>query len=211
MSERLRHILRVTLAAAAVAFVLSGLAADTGYAQNPPFTAYGAGSKAVTPGDSIEAFAGGVSCATATADAAGEWVLEIAESAACAPKAGTTITFTLNGQATIAAESWSSGGVPADIAEGVSLTLSVTPPAAPAADAFMGALPAAGAFGLLVTARAVTPDDLAASIEVGGCSVTSLAVVVQGAWVIFAPGAPAVVNAKFPPSLATMAPFLVRC
>ena len=54
------------VAALALAMLLFGAVATAAHAQVPPFTAYGSGLKA---GDKVEAFDGGKSCGTATADA----------------------------------------------------------------------------------------------------------------------------------------------
>ena len=120
-----------------VSLLLLGLVASSSaaHAQNPPFTAYGAGANAVTAGDTIGAHIDGVSCGTATANSSGEWVLAISETAACSPVSGDTVTFSLNGSAVGGTETWSAGGVPTDVAEGVSLTAAavVAPAAAPAA------------------------------------------------------------------------------
>ncbi len=113
------------------AFVLglSATFADATHAQtSPPATMYGTASA----GDEIEAFIGGVSCGTATAGADGFWMMRIAEDAACSPTDGDEVSFTHNGDATNETETWASGGAPAIVATGVTLTLSEAPaPAAP--------------------------------------------------------------------------------
>ncbi len=105
----------------AVAALGLGLAlASTVHAQNPPFTAYGAG---LTDGDSVEAFADGNSCGTTTADSSGEWVLIINEGDCDGGAAdGATVSFYLNGSAANETETWSAGGAPADAVNGISLT-----------------------------------------------------------------------------------------
>lgn len=127
-----RGLARMGVAVAVLASVLLlGLAVSTtAQAQSPPFTAYGAAANSITAGDTVEAFIGGVSCGSATADSNGEWVLEVGESAACAPSAGDTISFTLNGAAVDETATWSAGGVPTDVANGLTLTVSSAPPAA---------------------------------------------------------------------------------
>ena len=102
-----------------VAMFLFGASATEVYAQMPPFTAYGSGVKA---DDKIEAFDGKYSCGTARADSNGNWILQISRSAPCNPATGDTITFTLNGAATSASETYKPGGAPKDVARGVTLT-----------------------------------------------------------------------------------------
>ena len=94
------------VAALALATLLFGAVATAAHAQVPPFTAYGSGLKA---GDKVEAFDGTKSCGTATADANGNWILQIASNAPCNPAGGDTLTFTLNGAPTSASESCSVG------------------------------------------------------------------------------------------------------
>src|SRR5437762_2414773 len=102
------------IAAQLIAMFLFGADAQ---AQVPPFTAYGSLLKA---GDKIEAFDGTRSCGTATADSNGNWILQISSSAPCNPATGDKITFTLNGAATSASETYKPGGAPK---KGVTLTL----------------------------------------------------------------------------------------
>ena len=137
----------------ALVFGLSAALASTTHAQNPGATFYGTASA----GDAVEAWVGDTSCgAAATAGADGFWQMEIAEDAACSPTDGDTVSFTLNGEATNETETWKVGGAPADVANGVSLTLSGAMPApampapAPAAPAMPAPAPAAtGNAGLL--------------------------------------------------------------
>ena len=107
------------IAALLVATFLFGAYATEAQAQIPPFTAYGSGVKT---GDQIEAFDGKYSCGTARADSNGNWLLQISRSAPCNPATGDTITFTLNGAATSASETYKPGGAPKDVAQGVTLT-----------------------------------------------------------------------------------------
>lgn len=108
-------------AALAVAALLFGAYATAAHAQVPPFTAYGQG---LSEGDVVEASVGGTSCGTATADADGNWLLQIASDAPCTPADGDEISFTLNGSATDAVETWNAGGAPADVAGGIVLSAS---------------------------------------------------------------------------------------
>jgi len=114
----LRKIL-APIAALLVAMFLFGAYATDAQAQLPPFTAYGSG---VNANDKIEAFDGKKSCGTAKADWKGNWLLQISRSAPCEPATGDTITFTLNGAATSASETYKPGGAPKDVAKGVTLT-----------------------------------------------------------------------------------------
>ena len=107
------------IAAQLIAMFLFGAFVTDAQAQVPPFTVYGSLLKA---GDKIEAFDGGRSCGTATADSNGNWILQISRSAPCNPATGDKITFTLNGAATSASETYKPGGASKDVARGVTLT-----------------------------------------------------------------------------------------
>src|SRR5438034_10276197 len=107
------------IAAQLVAMFLFAAYTTEAHAQVPPFTAYGSLLKA---GDKIEAFDGKYSCGTARADSNGNWILQISRSAPCNPATGDTITFTLNGAATSASETYKPGGASKDVARGVTLT-----------------------------------------------------------------------------------------
>ena len=76
---------------------------------------------------------------------------------------------------------------------------------------FTGTAPSAGSIGLLVTSGAASAADLIAALQTADCTVESISVLDDGAWLIFINGAPDVVNAAFPASLADLAPFFVRC
>ena len=80
----------------------------------------------------------------------------------------------------------------------------------PTAAAFLGSPPAAGGFGLLVTAREVAAPEPVAALGEAGCEVTSVAIVLGSDWIVYIPGAPEIVNAKLP-ALAAIAPFRVYC
>src|SRR3954470_1573668 len=101
------------IAALLVAMFLFAAYATDAHAQVPPFTTYGSRLNA---GDKIEAFDGGRSCGTATADLNGNWILQISSSAQCNPATGDKITFTLNGAATSASETYKPGGASKDVA-----------------------------------------------------------------------------------------------
>lgn len=125
-----KGLTRIGFAVAAAAMMLGTLGLISGtsaHAQNPPATYYGGG---LASGDSVAALVGGVECGTATADANGEWVISVGDDAACSPSDGDTVTFTLNGDAANESETWAVGGLPTDVASGVSLTAAAgtTPP-----------------------------------------------------------------------------------
>ena len=118
---------------AAVAAVLVGtalLSGATAQAQNPPATYYGV----ATTGDEISASINGVTCETVTADANGEWVIVIQENGCDGSAvAGATVQLWLNGEVADQSETWEAGGAPADLVNGISLTVTgggggVTPP-----------------------------------------------------------------------------------
>ena len=118
-----KGLIRLGAAVGLFAFVLSLSAAfaTTTNAQGPPATMYGTASA----GDEIGAWVGGTECGTATAGSDGFWQMQIGEDAPCSPGDGDEFSFTLNGEATEETETWASGGAPADVANGVSLTVSM--------------------------------------------------------------------------------------
>ena len=100
------------------------------------------------------------------------------------------------------------------VGETVMVPVPVAPgPVAPAAGVagFTGAAPAANSIGLLVTSGASTAPELVSALADAGCVVESLAVLTGGVWSVYISGAPDVVNAAFPASLAASTPFFVRC
>jgi len=128
--------LRKTLALSAVlavAVALFGSLATTASAQSPPFSAYGTGA---ADGDAIAILAGSTECATATADASGQWGPVQLDAAVgdCVFAAGDTISFSLNGTVAEQTETWAVGGAPANAATGTVLTVAAVadPVAAPA-------------------------------------------------------------------------------
>lgn len=112
----------------ALAALVFGALAATASAQEPPFTAYGQG---LEQGDTVAASVGGEECGSTTADADGNWILQISGSDPCSPQAGDEITFTLNGDATTATETFQAGGAPADVANGIDLEVDDDGGAAP--------------------------------------------------------------------------------
>ena len=94
---------------AALVLGVSATLANRTNAQVAPATLYGIG---YAPGDVIEAFINDVSCATATADANGDWTMQIPAAPPCSPRDGDTVTFTRNGRAMVATETWRPLGRP---------------------------------------------------------------------------------------------------
>lgn len=65
--------------------------------------------------------------------------------------------------------------------------------------------------GLLVIGADAESSALLAELSRAGCDVGTLAVIPAGRWLVYIPGAPAQVNAAFPPRLDALTPFFVRC
>jgi len=150
--------LGLVVAAAAIMFSAGLGLATSASAQTPPATFYGKGLKS---GDKVEAMIGGKSCGTATANAAGEWSISVASTAACGPTAGAAVSFTLNGAAATAtpAATWQGGGLPADVANGYVL-------AAGAAPAGTVTAPKTGNAGLLGGANDATSTALVLGVAI---------------------------------------------
>ena len=114
---------RLGLVAALFALLLGSLAvgSQTAHAQGPDAAQYyGTG---LTAGDTVAASVDGVECGSTTADADGNWVLVVAAGDPCGPEEGDTVNFSVNGEQAEQTESWTGGGVPADRANGISLTV----------------------------------------------------------------------------------------
>ena len=115
-------------AALAVALGLLVASAASVHAQGP-YTAYGVGLAA---GDTVVASVGGAECASTTANADGQWKLEIESSAMCSPSDGATINFSLNGEAAEETATWTAGGTPAtagyEAETGITLTVMAMDP-----------------------------------------------------------------------------------
>jgi cobalamin biosynthesis Mg chelatase CobN len=147
------------LAAAALVGVLASLiVAQTARAQFLPAVLYGTGLRS---GQKVEAFIDGKSCGSTTVSQKGEWVMQIAVEAPCAPADGKAITFTINGEAANAdpAAVWHSGGIPAEnIATGYSLTVAGGAPqnAPPGSATAGGGTPSGSATSAARTATAGT-------------------------------------------------------
>ena len=112
---------RLGFAAALLALLLGPLALGfhTAHAQGPDTASYyGTG---LAEGDAVAASIGGTECASTTADAAGQWVVQVGQGD-CSPEDGDTVDFSVNGDAAEQTASWSAG----DLAE-VSLTVAAMP------------------------------------------------------------------------------------
>ena len=120
-----RLFLSTGIAFAAAVVLFSAFAASA-TAQTPPYTAYGIGQ---TAGAKIAANIAGKACGEATVAAAGTWLLPIPTTAACAPKEGDTVSFSVNGVASAQTVRWTAGGAPADAAKGIALTAGAAVPA----------------------------------------------------------------------------------
>ncbi len=91
-----------------------------------------------------------------------------------------------------------------------------TPPttpivAGPPPTVLLGLAPGRGMIGLLVVGADSDSGVLLAELTSVGCDVGTLAVIPAGRWLVYIPGAPAQVNAAFPPRLEALTPFFVRC
>ena len=112
---------RLGFAAALLALLLGPLALGfhTAHAQGPDTASYyGTG---LSEGDTVAASIDGTECSSTTANAAGEWVLQVGQGD-CSPEDGDTVDFSVNGDAAEQTASWSAG----DLAE-VTLTVAAMP------------------------------------------------------------------------------------
>ena len=140
---------RLGFAAALLALLLGPLALGfhSAHAQGPNVASYyGTG---LSEGDAVAASIGGTECASTTANAAGEWVLQVGPDGDCSPEADDTVNFSLNGDAAEQTATWSAG----DLAE-VSLTVAAMPSddAMPGDDGAMPSEPDTGNAGLVQSA-----------------------------------------------------------
>ncbi len=112
---------RLGFAAALLALLLGPLALGfhTAHAQGPDTAQYyGTG---LSEGDTVAASIDGTECGSTTANAAGEWVVQVGQGD-CSPENGATVSFSLNGDAAEQTATWSAG----DLSE-VTLTVSAMP------------------------------------------------------------------------------------
>ena len=92
-----------------------------------------------------------------------------------------------------------------------SVTAAIAPAPTLASTTFGGILPVPGDVGLLVTAGEVTAANLMTGLAEAGCFAGTIALLDEGAWNVYIPGAPASVNEQFPSTLPAGTPFFLRC
>ena len=153
--------------AIAVAAVLFGAISASANAQTPPFTAYGTG---LTAGAVVGAWIGDTACGEATVDADGNWLIYVEAAGDCAPVDGDEISFTIDGAAAAETAVYSAGGAPADVANGIALTVADggTEAPEPAETGSAGLLGSTGTSMALVLALGV----FAAAMVAGGRTAT---------------------------------------
>ncbi len=182
----MRPPLRFYAALAALTILLPFFAASVS-AETPPYTAYGVGQR---PGSQIAANIAGRFCGAATVGAAGTWLLPIPTTAACAPKEGDTVSFTINGAAAAQTVKWRAGGAPADAVNGIALS---APTTSGAAGTFSGGT--IGADGVSIvsfTGSLIQLNAAGAAARVVSVTATS-----RGQLITFVVGAPDFVNTGF--------------
>lgn len=95
------------------------------------FIAYGTG---LSVGDVVGVYIAGKYCGDIVASEDGSWVGQVgpdgADASACDAADGDELAFTLNGKPTNETETYSTGGLPADVANGISLSLAKRAPEA---------------------------------------------------------------------------------
>ncbi len=174
--------LGIALAAAAILF---GAFAVSASAQTAPYTAYGMGLRA---GVTIAANIAGRSCGTAVVSAAGNWLLSIPATAACAPNERDVVSFTIDGVPTEQTITWTAGGAPANPAAGIALTAKPLP----AAGAFSGVVAPVGVSIVAFTGTTAQLDTAGAAVKAVSVSATT-----AGKMLTFVVGAPSFVNTDF--------------
>ena len=192
-----------SLVAAAIAVALIGatVTARNAYADDLPYKAFGSGLKA---GQSVEAFAKGVSVAKATVDTAGNWVMEIAATKA---SNGDKVTFAIDGKAAKESVTFTSGqftpvpGVALTLApEGTPLPTPAATPAVAAPQTGPGTFAAPPVFSTSGVAQVVYNGGSAEQLlkaATGGGAKTAWAQAPDGKYVALIPGAPDFVNEAF--------------
>lgn len=208
MHPKLSALLGATaLAIVALAAVHIAAGAPSAEAQtDPPARYYGTWG----PDELVEAYANGKLCgATETADD-GTWVLEIAQTAPCAPSTGDVVTFERAGKLVADSETWAAGDVPNNVELGINddLASSSTAPPSDGACGTSGPVATSGV-SMQVTTGPCDGDSLLEMLG-SGCNTTSLWVTRDGAWVGFVVGSPSFVNAGFG-ALVADTPFLQVC
>ncbi|MEE8337656.1 MAG: hypothetical protein V3R95_06325 [Dehalococcoidia bacterium] len=171
---------------------------------DPPARYYGSWGA----GELVEAFANGTLCGATETATDGSWVLEISQTAPCAPSKGDVVTFKRQGKLVAASEVWSAGDVPDNVELGINDDLAT---ASTPSDGTCGTRGPVATFGvsLQVTTGPCDAESLLDMLA-GGCDTTSLWVTRDGAWVGFFVGSPSFVNAGFG-ALVADTPFLQVC
>jgi hypothetical protein len=135
-------------------------------------------------------------------------------------KASASAAFSGTGGQVLITAFYNSSGAPASCPNGgntvgastaVNVGAGGTPPPAQGTCSIVGQVPARGSIALLVTGGSCTAAQLVAAAASAGCTVESLAILEGGVWKIYINGAPAVVNAAFPATLAATTAFFIRC
>ena len=124
---------RFALAAALLALMVGPMlfSASSALAQGAPANYYGAG---LTEGAVVTASIEGGECASATVDADGGWAVSIGADNDCNPTAGATVAFAIDGDDAEQTMSYEAGGLPANVATGITLTVAAMPDTAPVDD-----------------------------------------------------------------------------
>ena len=117
---------RFALAAALFALMVGPLlfSASSALAQGAPANYYGGG---LTEGAVVTASIEGGECASATVDADGGWAVSIGADNDCNPTAGATVAFAIDGDDAEQTMSYEAGGLPANVATGITLTVAAMP------------------------------------------------------------------------------------
>ncbi|TAJ21614.1 MAG: hypothetical protein EPO65_01070 [Dehalococcoidia bacterium] len=197
----IRRLAGLGLALVVCAGLLTATAAPAAAQQAAPYTAYGVGLRA---GAMIGANIGGRSCGPAVAvTATGTWLMYIAVSSPCSPRAGDVVSFTVDGQAAEQTVTWSEGGAPANAAAGIALTVAapkptVTTAAAPAAGGFTGSISPSGVSLASFTGTTAQLDTAGAAVKA-----TSISATLGGKVLTFVVGAPSFVNTEFNTAFAS--------
>ncbi|MFN8638564.1 MAG: S8 family serine peptidase [Dehalococcoidia bacterium] len=147
-----------------------------------------------------------IACADPTSDSTID-----SQTATITLAAGETVTCTFTNGVVTAGGGGGGGGVA--IIPTPTPSPTPTPPVAagPPPLAFFGVAPGRGLVALLVVGTDEDLGVLADALASSGCDVGTLAVIPSGRWLVYIPGAPAAVNAAFPPRLSALTPFFVRC
>lgn len=89
-------------------------------------------------------------------------------------------------------------------------TATATATPEPGGDVIQGDVPGSGVALLTLGAQA-SATEIVDELDGMGCEAETIAITESGEWVVYVPGAPEFVNEDFPASLASGAPFVVRC